>query len=51
MKYSLVGKETERLKFRLLKAEDFDVWINLFKGKDVANFLGMDPNLSEKRDV
>ena len=48
MKYSLEGKETERLKFRLLKFEDFDDWINLFKGKNVAKFLGMDPNLSEK---
>ena len=48
MKYSLEGKETERLKFRLLKLEDFDDWINLFKGKNVAKFLGMDSNLSEK---
>lgn len=48
MKYSLEGKETERLKLRLLKLEDFDDWINLFKGKNVAKFLGMDPNLSEK---
>ena len=48
MKYSLEGKETERLKFRLLKLEDFNDWINLFKGKNVAKFLGMDPNLSEK---
>ena len=48
MKYSLEGKETERLKFRLLKLEDFNDWINLFKGKNVAKFLGMDTNLSEK---
>ncbi len=48
MKYSLEGKETERLKFRLLKSEDFDDWLNLFKVKNVAKFLGMDPNLSEK---
>jgi ribosomal-protein-alanine N-acetyltransferase len=49
MKYSLEGKETERLKFRLLKSEDFDDWLNLFKGKNVAKFLGMDPTLSEKK--
>jgi ribosomal-protein-alanine N-acetyltransferase len=48
MKYSLEGKETESLKFRLLKSEDFDDWLNLFKVKKVAKFLGMDPNLSEK---
>ena len=48
MKYSLRGEETSRLKFRLLKSEDFDTWINLFKGENVAKFLGMDPNLSEK---
>ena len=48
MKYSLKGVETERLKFRLLKLEDFDDWIHLFKEKNVAKFLGMDPNISEK---
>jgi hypothetical protein len=48
MKYSLAGEETERLKFRLLKSEDFDDWLNLFKGKDVAKFLGMNPKLSDK---
>mgnify|MGYP000668398325 FL=1 len=48
MKYSLEGKETEKLKFRLLKSEDFDDRLNLFKVKNVAKFLGMDLNLSEK---
>lgn len=48
MKYSLEGKETERLKFRLLKSGDFDDWLNLFKVKNIAKLLGMDPNLSEK---
>jgi ribosomal-protein-alanine N-acetyltransferase len=48
MKYSLAGQETKRLKFRLLNIEDFDDWVNLFKGKNVAKFLGMDPKLSEK---
>ena len=48
MKYSLEGEETERLIFRLLKLEDFDTWVDLFKRNNVAKFLGMDPNLSEK---
>ncbi len=46
MKYSLEGEETKRLKFRLLKSDDFDVWMNLFKGDNVAKFLGMNPKLS-----
>ncbi len=48
MKYSLAGQETERLKFRLLRPDDFQDWMALFKGKDVAKFLGIDPTLSEK---
>ncbi|GAA4274266.1 GNAT family N-acetyltransferase [Aquimarina gracilis] len=46
MNYLLTGQETERLKFRLLKPSDFDVWVDLFKEKNVANFLEMDPSLS-----
>jgi ribosomal-protein-alanine N-acetyltransferase len=38
MKYSLAGQETKRLKFRLLNIEDFDDWVNLFKGKNVDKF-------------
>ncbi len=41
MKYILDGQETERLKFRLLKDDDFDTWISLFRDSDAGNFLGM----------
>lgn len=41
MKYLLEGRETERLKFRLLQDSDYDTWINLFNGTDYARFLGM----------
>lgn len=47
MKYLLTGQETERLKFRLLKPEDFDAWVNLFKADNVAKYLDLDPKLSE----
>ena len=47
MKYLLTGQETQRLKFRLLKSEDFDAWIDLFKAKNIALFLDLDPKLSE----
>lgn len=47
MKYLLTGQETERLKFRLLKSEDFDLWVNLFKADNVAKYLDLDPKLSE----
>ncbi|MCK0146554.1 GNAT family N-acetyltransferase [Arenibacter sp. F26102] len=48
MKYLLTGQETERLKFRLLKAEDFDSWVNLFKADKVAEYLDLDPKLTER---
>lgn len=41
MKFLLEGQESERLKFRLLEAKDFETWLKLFKGTNVANFLGM----------
>ncbi len=47
MKYLLTGQETERLKFRLLKPEDFDSWMALFKAKNIAEYLDLDPKLSE----
>ena len=47
MKYLLTGQETERLKFRLLKTEDFDSWVGLFKAKNIAKYLDLDPMLSE----
>lgn len=42
MKYTLEGQETERLGFRLLNMEDFDVWIELFEDIEVCRFLGVD---------
>ncbi len=48
MKYLLQEQETKRLYFRLLEKNDFDVWLNLFKAKDVALHLGFDVKLSEK---
>lgn len=47
MKYLLTGQETERLKFRLLRSDDFDSWINLFKADNIAEYLELDPKLSE----
>jgi len=47
MKYLLTGQETERLKFRLLKPEDFNCWMDLFKAKNVTKYLQLDPKLSE----
>ena len=46
MNYLLTHQETQRLKFRLLKPEDFNEWVHLFKAKDIALFLQMDPKLS-----
>ena len=46
MKYLLTGKETERLKFRLLKDSDFDTWKDMFKKENVARFLGLDETKS-----
>ena len=48
MNYLLTGKESERLKYRLLKADDFDSWMPLFEEEDVAKFLGMDSGLSPR---
>jgi len=47
MKHLLIGEETERLKFRLLKSEDFDSWVELFKANNVAEYLELNPKLSE----
>lgn len=41
MIYLLAGEETDRLMFRLVQESDYDEWLNLFEGTDVARFLGM----------
>ena len=48
MKYLLTGETTERLKFRLVTQDDFDAWLPLFKEDNVAKFLGIDQNLSQR---
>lgn len=45
MNYLLEGEETQRLKFRLLKKEDFNEWLPLFTVDNVARFLAFDPSL------
>ncbi len=47
MKYLLTGQETERLKFRPLKSEDFDSWVDIFKVKNIVKYLDLDLKLSE----
>ena len=42
MKYLLENQETERLKFSLVSIDDFNLWIDFFKQKDVARFLAME---------
>ncbi len=47
MKYLLTDQETERLRFRLLRSDDFDSWMNLFKANNIAEYLQLDPELSD----
>jgi len=49
MNHILTNVETDRLKFRLLKPDDFDAWLPLFYEDNVADFLGMDKSLSAKQ--
>jgi [ribosomal protein S5]-alanine N-acetyltransferase len=41
MLYLLNGEETERLRFRLLRKDDFESWFPLFKTEEAATFLGL----------
>lgn len=47
MKYLLTGEQTERLDFRLVTKDDYDVWLPLFKEKHIGTFLGMPEGLSQ----
>ena len=47
MKYLLTGLETDRLNFRLLKTDDFEEWLGLFKADNVATFLDLDSSLTD----
>lgn len=46
MKYLLTGKQTDRLQFRLVTKDDFEVWLPLFKEENVAKFLAISEDLS-----
>ena len=46
MNYLLTGQETDRLNFRLLKADDFNDWLPLFYKKEAALYLGLDQTKS-----
>ena len=48
MKYLLNEQSSDRLKFRLLKENDFDTWLPFFENKSVASFLAMDPLKSKE---
>ena len=41
MKYLLTGEETERLRFRLLEADDFETWLQFFRNSSSSKFLGL----------
>lgn len=44
MNYLLIGENSKRLEFRLLRWDDFNHWLPLFYAPDVAGFLNMPPN-------
>lgn len=46
MKYLLINQVTKRLKFRLLKQDDFKSWQPLFEIKTVSKYLDLDPTLT-----
>lgn len=46
MSYLLTGESTVRSTFRLLKKEDYQTWLPIFKQKDTGRFLGMKSNLT-----
>ncbi len=48
MKYSLHGIETERLRFRKLKQDDFDWWMEFFQRYEYVQYLGL-PNESPEK--
>ncbi len=49
MKYLLNKQQTQRLSFRLLTPEDFQSWLPLFTGDNVAKFLGLDTTLNKEQ--
>ncbi|PPK96911.1 hypothetical protein LY01_00736 [Nonlabens xylanidelens] len=53
MNYLLTGESTVRSTFRLLKREDYQTWLSIFKEEDTGRFLGMKQGLTaqEQCDV
>ncbi len=49
MKHLLTGEQTERLDFGLLEPHHYDAWLPLFKAPRVAEFLGLDTQLSARQ--
>lgn len=48
MKYLLSNLETDRLKFRLLNASDFDQWLPFFENPKIHPFLFLDSHKSSR---
>lgn len=42
MKYLLINQESERLRYRLLNENDFDLWLEFFNEEGIEQFIGMD---------
>lgn len=53
MNYLLTGESTVRSTFRLLKREDYQTWLSIFKEENTGRFLGMKQGLTaqEQCDV
>lgn len=47
MNYLLTNQETERLSFRVLSKDDFEVWLPFFEDKLILTYFGIDPNLPQ----
>ncbi|WP_052466942.1 GNAT family N-acetyltransferase [Psychroserpens damuponensis] len=48
MNLLLTDQESNRLQFRRVKKDDYNLWLPLFKEKNVDKFLGMPTGLSQK---
>lgn len=47
MSYLLTNQTSQRLRFRAVTKEDYDVWLPLFKEDNVGKFLGMPSGLTQ----
>ncbi|WP_299335250.1 GNAT family N-acetyltransferase [uncultured Psychroserpens sp.] len=48
MKYLLTGQTTQRLNFRLVTKQDYNLWLPLFKENNVDKFLGMPEGMTQR---